>query len=410
MKSVLTLYKNAFGGLSPSAWMLALVILINRSGTMVIPFLSVYLTSSLGFSLVDTGWVMGVFGLGAICGSYIGGWLTDRIGHFKVQLISLVGGGMMFFALSQIKDFYPLLFFVFIVSLISEMLRPANQTSVASYAKPENVTRAFSLNRMAINLGFSFGPALGGLLASISYDWLFIADGITCITAGMVFFFYFRNQKGHEPAREQETSVSIPERKVWRDRKFLVFLTLVMGFAAMFFQLFSTWPIYQREVFHLSEQEIGYLLGLNGIIVFMIEMILVYKIGERIHHSKLMAFGSLLLALAFFTLLTGEHKSALYIACILISFAEIFAMPFMATYTIQRSGLKNKGAYMGLYSMGFASAFMLAPMIGTNVIASFGFNAWWSIGGTFALLVGVGFYFLLKNPDPKINMVEVAQS
>ncbi|HCX21257.1 MAG TPA: MFS transporter, partial [Cytophagales bacterium] len=185
MKSVISLYKNAFGGLSPAAWMLALVIFINRSGTMVIPFLSVYLTSSLGFTLVETGWVMGAFGLGAIVGSFLGGWLTDKIGNFKIQTFSLIGGGVMFFALSQVKDFYPLTIFIFCVSVISEMMRPANQISVASYAKPENVTRAFSLNRMAINLGFSVGPALGGLLAAVSYDSLFIVDGVTCIGAGL---------------------------------------------------------------------------------------------------------------------------------------------------------------------------------------------------------------------------------
>lgn len=199
MKSVINLYKNAYGGLSTASWVLALIIFINRSGTMVIPFLSIYLTSSLNFTLVQSGWVMGAFGLGAVCGSFLGGWLTDKIGNFKVQILSLIAGGVMFLILGQIKDFYPLTIFIFCVSLISEMLRPANQLSIASYAKPENVTRAFSLNRMAINLGFSVGPALGGLLAALSYDLLFIADGITCISAGLVFFFYFRNKETHNP-------------------------------------------------------------------------------------------------------------------------------------------------------------------------------------------------------------------
>lgn len=399
MRSFFSLYKNAFGGLSPAAWMLALVIFINRSGTMVIPFMSVYLTSSLGFSIVETGWVMGSFGLGAIVGSFLGGWLTDKIGHFKVQLISLLGAGVMFFALSQVKEYYPLMLFIFCVSMVSEMLRPANQTSVAAYAKPENVTRAFSLNRMAINLGFSFGPALGGILATISYDWLFIADGVTCISAGLVFFFYFRKQKANEPQQNTSSIVIPAERSVWSDSTFLGFIFLVIGFAAMFFQLFSTWPIYHREVYHLSEREIGYLLGLNGLIVFAFEMILVYKIGERFRQNRLMALGSLLMGLAFLALYSGETIGALYLACVLISFAEIFAMPFMATYTIQRSGKKNKGAYMGLYSMGFASAFMFAPLIGTNAIDAFGFHNWWMIAGIVAGIVGLGFYFLTKtNP------------
>lgn len=393
MKSFINLYKNAFGGLSPAAWMLALVIFINRSGTMVIPFLSVYLTSSMGFTLVEAGWVMSSFGMGSIIGSYLGGWFTDRVGHFKVQFFSLIGGGLMFFALSQMHTFQSITIFVFCVSIVTEMLRPANQTSVASYAKPENVTRAFSLNRMAINLGFSVGPAIGGFLAAVSYDWLFIADGVTCISAGMVFFFYFRNKKANEP---QPAPDAAPDRKVWSDRLFLGFIALVMGFAMLFFQLFTTWPIYQREAYLLPEQEIGYLLGLNGLIVFLFEMVLVYKIGERIPLRKLIGFGTLLMSLSFFSLMIFEGKFVLYLACILISFAEIFAMPFMATYTIQRSGTRNKGAYMGLYAMGFASAFVLAPLVGTNVIASWDFQTWWMVAAVLAILLSVGFYSILK--------------
>lgn len=393
MKSFINLYKNAFGGLSPAAWMLALVIFINRSGTMVIPFLSVYLTSSLGFSLVEAGWVMSSFGMGSILGSYLGGWLTDKIGHFKVQFFSLIGGGMMFFALSQMQTFYSISIFVFCVSIVTEMLRPANQTSVASYAKPENVTRAFSLNRMAINLGFSVGPAIGGFLAAKSYNWLFIADGVTCISAGLVFFLYFRNKKANEP---QHTTATAPDRKVWSDGLFLGFIALVMGFSMLFFQLFTTWPIYQREVYFLPEQEIGYLLGLNGLIVFLFEMVLVYKIGDRIPLRKLIGFGTFLMSLSFFSLMAFEGKYVLYLACILISFAEIFAMPFMATYTIQRSGTRNKGAYMGLYAMGFASAFVMAPLVGTNVIALWDFQTWWLSAGIFAIILSVGFFLLLS--------------
>lgn len=395
MKSVIQLYKNAYGGLSRAAWMLALVILINRSGTMVIPFLSVYLTSSLGFSLVQTGWILSMFGLGAIAGSFLGGWLTDRIGHFKVQFISLVVGGSMFFLLSQVETFILLASLIFFVSLVTEMLRPANSASVAFYAKPENVTRAFSLNRMAINLGFSLGPVLGGALATFSYKWLFLADGITCIVAGLIFFFYFRNKQGNEKTKD-ETAVAVVERSVWKDIPFLWFIFFVICFATLFFQIFSTWPLYYRQVFALSELEIGILLGMNGIIVFLFEMIIVYKIGERISIRKLLVLGTLLNALAFLLLFIFQDKNVLYLAIVAISFAEIFAMPFMATYTVQRSGRKNRGAYMGLYSVAYASAFFLAPLLGTNAIAGWGFSAWWLIAGIFGLGTAGGFYVLLR--------------
>ncbi|GAB3829076.1 hypothetical protein GCM10028895_43490 [Pontibacter rugosus] len=245
MKKILLLYRNAFGGLSHPAWMMSVVMLINRSGAMVTPFLSVYLTEVLGYTLNETGIILSTYGLGSVCGSFLGGWLTDKVGHFKVQFLSLTIGGSLYFVLLTLRSFEALAAGVFILSLVNDTLRPANSSSIASYARPENVTRAFSLNRMAINLGFSIGPALGGLLAAVSYQWLFIADGTTCIMAGLFFFFYFRNKQGRQLHTSTTASLSAPpakERSPYRDKYFILFAILCCCFAMMFFQLLSTLP------------------------------------------------------------------------------------------------------------------------------------------------------------------------
>src|SRR5690606_24548683 len=156
------------------------------------------------------------------------------------------------------EDFVQLSIGIFVISAVSEMLRPANSTSVAYYARPENVTRAFSLNRMAVNLGYSVGPAIGGILATFSYKLLFIADGITCVTAGFLFFLYFRKRKG-----SKATSDSGPRPPVWKalaNVHFLLFVLLVLSFATVFFQLFMTLPLYYKEVYLLSEARIGLLV------------------------------------------------------------------------------------------------------------------------------------------------------
>jgi predicted MFS family arabinose efflux permease len=239
MKKILNLYKNAYGGLSPAAWMLAMVMLINRSGSMVIPFLSIYLISDLGFDIERAGILLGIFGLGAMAGSLVGGFLTDRFGHFKVQFFSLTLGGIMFFILSFIRSYEVLVVFIFLVNLVVDSLRPANATSVAMYSKPKNITRAFSLNRMAINLGFSVGPAVGGLLAAYSYYWLFVVDGTTCILAGVLFFIYFRNKKSNKEIDLNKVETKLPVRKsVWNDGRFILFCICVILFASSFSSFF----------------------------------------------------------------------------------------------------------------------------------------------------------------------------
>src|SRR5210317_1306806 len=120
MKRIVLLYKNAFGGLSRPAWMLSLVMLINRSGTMVLPFLGIYLKSSLGFTLEQTGVVLSCFGIGSMAGSFLGGWLTDRFGNFHVQFISLLLGGVIFLVLANVTAYIQLAFGILLLSVISE--------------------------------------------------------------------------------------------------------------------------------------------------------------------------------------------------------------------------------------------------------------------------------------------------
>ncbi|MDQ3191136.1 MAG: MFS transporter, partial [Bacteroidota bacterium] len=349
MRSILHLYKNAYGGLSDAAWVLSLVMLINRAGSMVLPFMSVYLTIEMGLSVERTGLILGIFGLGSMAGSFLGGWFTDRFGQFYVQFLSLTVGGLMFMVLGQIKQFEYLAIWVFFLSVVTDSLRPANASSIALYARPENITRAFSLNRMAVNLGFSIGPALGGLLAAVSYHWLFLADGITCIGAGLLFFFFFRKRKTNQPKEEIKAETFVekgnPKKSPWNDGKFLLFALCCTLFATVFFQLFSTLPLYYRDVYKMSEGSIGLIIGLNGFIVFLFEMVIVYLIGKRFGFGKLIAIGTLFLGFAMVMLNLSEEVWILYVGMIILSLSEILAMPYMITYTINRSSPQTRGAY-----------------------------------------------------------------
>jgi predicted MFS family arabinose efflux permease len=403
LKTVFSLYRNAYGGLSPAAWMLALVMFINRSGSMVIPFLSVYLTGSLGFSLPQTGIILSLFGVGSMIGSVLGGWLADRVGPFLVQFLSLTIGGLFFLLLSALTTFESLAIGILLLSITAECLRPANSASVALYSKPENVTRSFSLNRMALNLGFSIGPALGGVLATISYRWLFIADGITCMLAGLVFFAYFRRRRPNPLAPVTDTAPGIQPVKAlspYRDLPFLVFLIFSALYAVIFFQLFNTLPLYYREVYALSEFSIGLLLGFNGLLVFLFEMITVHVLEKRVQMWAMVVIGTLLAGISYVLFNLAFGLWVLILAIVLLTFSEIFAMPFMVTYSVNRAGAKNRGTYIGLYTLAFSSAFILAPFSGTRIIAASGFATLWWIAGITSVFTALGFYLTMRQRKP----------
>src|SRR5579863_3580851 len=278
----LSLYRNAFGGLSRSTWLLSFVILVNRSGTMVIPFMTIYLTQpSMGYSIGQAGFVMGFFGLGAVCGGFLGGKLTDKIGFYNVQLITFCGGGIMFMVLGQMKNYPLICLCTFFLSLVNEAFRPANSTAVAHFSNKENRTRSFSLNRMAINLGWAFGGAISGVLASINYTLLFWVDGCTNILAA-ILLRYFLSPANNKASHIGKKEMTGPLQSAYKDKGYLSFIFFTIVFAMSFFQLFTTLPVYFKENLHVPEYGIGLLMAMSGVMIALVEMILVFKLeGKR---------------------------------------------------------------------------------------------------------------------------------
>ena len=394
-----TYFKNYFKvyeGLATPAWMLALVMLVNRSGAMVVPFLGVYLVNHLGFSLEKAGILLSCFGIGSVAGSSIGGWLTDKFGHFKVQLFSLIGVIPVFLLLPHLTSMPSLAGGILTLSLVSDIFRPANSVSLAHYAKPENLVRSFTLNRMALNLGFSIGPALGGFLAAISYDLLFYGNAVGATVAALIFYFYFKDRKGTTTTKEQEALVKVPYQSPYKDLPFLIFSFLSILFAICFFQLFSTLPLYYRDIYLLSERSIGIILAFSGIVIFCLEMMIVHFTERRSTAGNAITMGVIFCGLAFSTLIITHAIWLLYFSMFLLCVAEMLTMPFMATVTLQRSNAKNRGGYMGLNSLALSAGLIFAPWWGTKVAANYGFNILWIGSGVLMLFTASGFYLLMK--------------
>ena len=194
LKTAFQRYIDNFKGFTREIWILAFITFINRAGTMVLPFLSKYLKEDLHFSYSEVGWIMVCFGTGSIIGSWLGGKLSDKIGFYKIMIFSLLTSGLMFFVIQFITSFVGLCVSMFLIMIVADMFRPAMFVSIGAYAKPENRTRALTLVRLAINLGFAAGPALGGLIImSIGYRGLFWIDGLTCIIAILIFWIKFQS-------------------------------------------------------------------------------------------------------------------------------------------------------------------------------------------------------------------------
>ncbi|SHF18690.1 MFS transporter [Chryseobacterium takakiae] len=392
------LYTNSFKGLSKESWMLALVMLINRAGSMVLPFLGVYMTSHLHFSIENTGIVLSFFGIGSVIGSWLGGFITDKIGEYKVQSFSLLLSVPLFCLIPVFKTEVGVAAIILVQSIVSDAFRPANSVAITKYAKPENITRAFSLNRMAVNLGFSIGPALGGILSAISYEFLFFANALTALSAGILYIVFFKKRNKLARLKAQKVKEVIEIKKdssPYRDGKFLLYCFFCMLFSICFFQLFSTLTIFYKDTAHLSQQNIGYLLGYSGFVVVLLEMGLVQVAEKYFSLAVTMFLGTFICGISYAMLGFDHSMLTLIVSMSLLCVGEIWALPFMSTITALRSGKNNKGAYMGLNGISFSIAFIVTPYLGTLIAEKLGFTTLWIGTGILATAIAMAFYFIV---------------
>ena len=378
ISNAFSLYKKAYGGLSPGTWWLSLVMVVNRSGTMVVPFMTMYLTQHYGVSISKAGFVMSLFGLGAIVGALTGGKLVDRIGYYYVQLFALLLGGIMFIILGQVHSYTGICISTFILAVLNESFRPANTVAIAHYSKEKNRTRSFSLNRLAINLGWAAGGALGGIIASFNYSLLFWVDGITNLLAACLLYITLSPKRN--PATEVKTKEkAVIKNSAYKDRAYLSFVVLVFFFALCFFQLFTTVPVFFRENFHLSVLFIGMIMALNGLIIALFEMITIFSLEGKRPLLHFISSGVLLLCVAFLLLNMPpvNYGMIAVMFMLFLTLGEMLAMPFMNAYWIGRTVQNNRGQYAALYSVAWASAQTVGPYTGSLVAEYMGYKTLW---------------------------------
>jgi MFS family permease len=400
IRAIAAAYRGAFSGLNRQVWLLAFASLINRCGTMVLPFLTLFLIEKRGFTTAGAGQAMAVYGMGAVAGSYLGGWLSDRIEARSIMIGSLIGTALGFFVLGQVEARSAIILTMLALSVVGEMFRPSNAAAVAAAADPGRATQSFSLLRLAVNVGMTLGPAVGGFLALHNYHWLFWIDGATCLAAAGVLALYFRPDRPVISAHEEgAAAVKGTGRSPWSDPFLLALLSLMFVLAVVIFQIMSTYPLTLRQLYGFTEDRIGIILAINTFFVVLFEMVIVHSV-RNLDQLRLGGWGSLLFCLGFGLLPFGAGSPFPfgYVAATVAvwSFGEMLSMPMAAGLIANRADEKSRGRYMGLYMLSFSLAFVVAPLVGTWIFGRFGPRAIWYVCGLTGIPLWLGFHVLSR--------------
>jgi len=376
----LQLYKNAYVGHPKEVWTLFVMTLINRMGTMVLLFLTVYLTTVLHFPLREAGLLAGAFGLGSLAGAYVGGKLSDRIGPNRVISGSLFLGGLMLISLQFATSFAGLYLLIFTMALFGEAYRPALTASVADYVPPSKTGRTMAVIRLAINLGMTAAPGIGGFIAAgIGYKYLFWIDGLTCIAASVFFWLSSRNWKKRVEARETEAetaakAAALPPQKNGLYLQFLL-ASFILGFC--FIQWFQSVPVFIKTEWGYDERYIGILMATSCLLVALIEMPLIDSIEKSNKIQAATLAGLVLIAVSFLPFLLPKALWLCFLGITLLTLGEILVLPFNSSIPLNMSPAGKRGEYMAWYWMAWSLTHVAGPTIGLAFADAFGFSAFW---------------------------------
>ncbi len=362
-------------------WILAAASLINRSGTMVLPFMSLYAVTELKVSAGNAGLVLAAYGMGAFVSAPFTGKLSDRFGSVRLMTISLFAAGIFLIGYSFVTNFYIFLLMSFFWAIIAEAFRPASMSFVSTEAPADRRKTAFALYRLALNLGMSVGPLIGGLLSTINFHLLFYVDGITSIAAAIFLLFSHLNETTVKSSLSKEDDKAPGEdfyksTSVFKNRKFVFLLLAIIPVVIVFFQFIGAMPLFIVDELGFSRATFGIMISINTLLIIFIEVPLNDAMRNWADWKALM-LGALFSGFGFGLLSVFHTIYGIILSIVFWTFGEMIFFPAANDYVSEISPEKRRGEYMGYFQMTFSFAFIIGPWMGTEVLENFGsFTLW----------------------------------
>ncbi|SEG85320.1 Predicted arabinose efflux permease, MFS family [Nonomuraea solani] len=374
------------GGLPRPFWALWGGTLVNRLGTMVMPFTGVYLTQSRGLSLTAAGLVMGVFGAGSLLSQIVAGTLTDRIGRRATLSGGMLATAAAMLALGYSSTLPAILASMFVLGLVIDVYRPASNALVADLVSPEERPRAYGLLFWGINLGYAVGMTAGGWLAGLGFVWLFWIDAVSSVIFAVLVW------RAVPETRPEGRSPGGGFGIVLRDRLMLGFTLVSLGNALVYTQTMTMLPVAMTEVVKLTPGQFGLAMALNGVLIVIVQPLVSAWLGRR-DAARTFALGLIVMGAGFALTAFVTSTLGLAVTIVIWTAGEIVTAGIPGAVVAALAPAALRGRYAGLFGFSWSLAAVLAPLMGGVLLDVGPRTLWFTVGGV-ALASAAGMLLL----------------
>lgn len=371
ISNITKLYRGSSGGnLSMPVWRGMFAVFVNSFGTMAMLFLSLYFVSELGFSVTEASELISFFSVGAIFGAYLSGRLCEKFSSKTVSIYSLILNSIALMSILLCKKFYFLLCVTSIMGAANSSFIPANRIWLMKQCKEDQRARVNSLRFMMANLGMGIAVVIGGILAKLSYQILFIFNGTAFLISAIILLLLKTSDGKLNEIRNNSSVLRVKKQKLltpppFFENKgfFLIYLLLLLA-TLTFSQLWVNYPIYMHNKYQLDQQAFSNLFLINTLLIVLFQVVIV-DLASKYSLFVSAAVGSFLIGFGMYLLILGSSYFLAIISCFIWTTGEILTFPILQTLLYNRAKNDNKATHMGLYQTVYAFANVTGPILGS---------------------------------------------
>ena len=378
-------------------WVITGATFVDRlGGTLIFPFFSLYITQKFGVGMTEAGVLFGIWAVAGLVGQIIGGALTDRFGRKPIVLFGLIFSALSSVSMGLVEQLSTFYVLAAIVGLLSDISFPAYQAMIADLLPEEKRADGFGMTRVAANLAWVAGPMIGGLLAAQSFLLLFVLDAISSlITAAIVYFFVPETKPEQEEGAESQTMVSTLKgyRQVATDRLFVAFVVTAMVMTVVYLQLYSSLPVYLRDVHSVPARGYGLLMSLNALTVVIFQFWITRR-TNRYPPMLMMALGTVLYMIGFTTYGFGSTFIVFLIAMLVVTFGEMIVIPVSQALAARFAPEDKRGRYMAFFGLAWMGPSIFGHAAAGLIMDNYDPRWVWYLGGILSAVAIAGFLVL----------------
>jgi MFS family permease len=388
-------------------WVLSAGWFVSALGfALSIPFISIYFNAELGLSITEVGIFFGVMAVVRSIFQGIGGELSDRTDRRKIliqsQGIRSVALMMMAVSIAMNWGFWPVSIFLTINSIFGAIFQPVANAMVSDILPQSKRLDGFAITRSASNLGWAVGPAMGGFLAHQSYSTLFIIASIVTAVSSMVFQFFLKSTPYEKSSNKFRMSDLIAVKD---DPNLATHLVLTFILFLVVAQLIAPFSVYAVQIVGLSEVQLGFLFGLNGLMV-VVAQVPVTRLFSKTRLSTQLILGSLIYAVGYGIMGLVSTFSFFFLAIFIVTLGEITMSPPSLALASRMAPRGRMGRYMGLYGFVTAAGWSFGPLYGGVILDHLAHDnpvAAWITISSLGIVSAVGYMIFQRKLSDKLD-------